>query len=172
MPFELVHFRESEQVIKKRKGMMKEVMTTLQYIDDVLYGSLCRGSLFRQALEDLGWRESGALSILEGRRYQYKGIKNRIAIEGSFSAYEYILEGLVRLQIGFDKGRLDAGILILTGLRGERTPYGSTVELVESEIEQLYPTISLPVCVVLFDVGSPFVDEEIPQIDSSTETPE
>ena len=112
------------------------------------------------------------MSILDGRRYQYKGIKNRIAIEGSFSAYEYILEGLVRLQIGFDKSRLDAGILILTGLRGERTPYGSTVELVESEIEQLYPTISLPVCVVLFDVGSPFMDEEIPQIDSSTETPE
>ena len=42
---------------------------------------------------------------------------------------------------------------------------------VESEIEQLYPTISLPVCVVLFDVGKSFhVDEEIPQIDSSTET--
>ena len=25
MPFELVHFRESEQVIKKKKGMMKEI---------------------------------------------------------------------------------------------------------------------------------------------------
>ena len=30
MPFELVHFRESEQVIKKKKGMKKEIMTTLK----------------------------------------------------------------------------------------------------------------------------------------------
>ena len=38
--------------------------------------------------------------------YQYKGFKRGVAIEGSFSAYEFILEGLFRLQLGFDKGQI------------------------------------------------------------------
>ena len=53
---------------------------------------------------------TGDLSILDGRRYQYKGFKKGVAIEGNFASYEYILEGLFRLQIGFDKGRIETGI--------------------------------------------------------------
>ena len=40
------------------------------------------------------------MRIIEGRRYMYKGVKRGIAIDGNISAYEYILEGMVRLQIG------------------------------------------------------------------------
>ena len=108
------------------------------------------------------WRENGTdeLKILEGRRYMYKGVKRGVAIEGNFSAYEFILEGALRLQIGFDKGKIESGILLLTSKRSEKTPYGSTAQMVKEEIEMLFPTISMPVSIALFDLGEPFIPEE------------
>jgi hypothetical protein len=85
------------------------------------------------ALKEHDWRE-GDLSILEGRRYQYKGIKREVAIEGSFSAYEFILEGLFRLQVGFDKGRIEIGILMLTAQRSENSKLGSSLDLAKAEV--------------------------------------
>jgi len=135
------------------------VQATMEYLDEVLYGSVHKGELMRQALEEMGWRDE-KVSILNGRRYQYKGFKKGIAIEGNLSAYEAILEGLIRLQIGYDKKKIEAGILVLTSQRSEKTPYGSTRKMLEEDMETLYPTISLPVSVALFDLGRPLVPEE------------
>src|SRR5210317_1737932 len=85
----------------------------------------------------------------------YKGFKRGVAIDGSFSAYEFIIEGMARLQIGFDTGKIEAGVLMLTAKRSEKSPYGSTVDMVKSEVAQLHPTISLPVSVALFNLGEP-----------------
>jgi len=100
------------------------------------------------------------LNFLDGRGYQFKGFKKGVAIEGNFSAYEFILEGLVRLQIAFDKKKIDSGILLLTSARSERTPYGSTRKMLEEDIQNLYPTISLPVSLGLFDLGKPTIPDE------------
>jgi hypothetical protein len=158
MPVEILHFRESDKILKD-KNLEKDVQITLEYIDDVLCGTIYRRELFRQALEEMDWRDSGNgnLKILDGRRYMYKGVKRGVAIEGNFSVYEVILEGLLRLQIGFDKGKIETGILILTSKRSEKTPYGSTSKMVNEEIEMLYPTISMPVSVALFDLGDPLI---------------
>ncbi len=160
MSFEILHFNGADKVLKKKK-MEKDVQSTLEYIDDALYGTLQRGVLLRQALTEMDWRHE-SYSILEGRRYYYKGFKNGVAIDGNFASYEYILDGLFRLQIGFDKGKIEAGLLLLTSERSEKTPYGSTRKLVEEEVKLLYPTISVPVTVALFDLGKPgiFVEEE------------
>ena len=88
---EILHFRDSDKILKE-KNMMKDVQTTLEYLADVLSGVQFKGELFRQALDDMGWRHDGTLNILEGRRYMYKGFKKGVAIEGNFSAYEYILK--------------------------------------------------------------------------------
>ena len=161
MPFELIHFRDADKILKSKR-MEKDVQATLEYVNDVLCGSLNRGELLRQALEEMDWRKNlEDLVILEGRRYRFKGFKKGIAIEGSFSAYEFILEGLVRLQIGFDKKKIESGILLLTSVRSEKTPYGSTRKMVEEDIQNLHPTISLPVSIALFDLGSPWVPEQI-----------
>jgi len=157
--FETLHFRDSEKILKQKK-MGNDVKSTLQYIDDVLTGVQFKGELFRQALDEMGWRENGTLNILEGRRYMYKGFKKGVAIEGNFSAYEFILEGLLRLQIGYDKGILETGILLLTSKRSEKSPYGSTSKMVKEEIEMLYPTISMPVTVALFDLDETDIMDE------------
>jgi hypothetical protein len=160
--FEILHFRGADKILKE-KNLDNDVRATLEYVDDVLYGTLHRRELFRQALDEMQWRENGTneLKILEGRRYMYKGVKREVAIEGSFSAYEFILEGLFRLQVGFDKGKIETGILLLTSKRSEKTPYGSTSKMVKEEIEMLYPTISMPVSIALFDLGEPLnLDEE------------
>jgi hypothetical protein len=94
------------------------------------------------------------------RGYQYKGFKKGVAIEGNFASYEYILEGLFRLQIGFDKGRIETGILMLTSERSEKSRLGTSVELAKLEVEQLYPTISMPVTIALFDLGTPELPDE------------
>lgn len=154
MPFEIIHFRGADDLLKE-KGMENDLQRTLEYLDNVLYGSIHRRELLREALSEMGWRNNRDLSILAGRRYYYKGIKQRVAIEGNFALYEYILEGLFRLQIGHEKEMIDVGILLLNGQRGDKTPYGSTRQLVEEEIKDLYPIIDLPVAVCLFDLGKP-----------------
>ena len=158
MSFEILHFRSAEEILKK-KGLLKDVQATMEYLDEVLYGTLHRRELMRQALAEMGWRES-SLNIIDGRRYQYKGFKKGVAIEGNLSVYEAILEGLIRLQIGYDKKKIESGILLLTSQRSNKTPYGSTRKMLEEDIENLYPTISLPVTVILFDLGRPEIEEE------------
>ena len=154
MPFEIFHFRESDRVLQE-KHLDRDFEATMQYLDDVLYGSLYHRELFRDALNETGWRENGNLQFLTGRRYSFKGYKNGIAIEANFQFYEYLLEGLFRLQVGFDKGLIEAGILLLTAKRSEKSPYGSSAKMVVEDVELLYPTIYLPLTVVLFDLGEP-----------------
>lgn len=154
MPFEILHFRDSARVIHDR-GMTSEITETLQYIENVLFRSFYRGNFLKTALEDMGWRENGLLRILDGRRYEFKGFRNRIAIEANLYVYEYLWDGLFRLQLGYDHGSLDCGLLLLSSQRSERSPLGTSQEIVTREIEALYPTISLPVSIVLFDLGTP-----------------
>ena len=158
---EVIHFRGAEKILKD-ENMHDDVLDTMEYLEDVLYGTLYRGELLRQALEEMGWRseDNGALKILDGRRYMYKGVKRDVAIEGNLSSYEFILEGLLRLQIGFDKGKLLAGVLMLTAQRSEKSTYGSSFDLAKSEVEMLYPTISMPVSVILLDLGRPMVFDD------------
>ena len=152
MPFELLHFNGSEKILKK-KDLLVDVLVTLQYIDDSFTGFSYGRERLRNVLDDMGW--IGApddMSIFDGRRFQHKGFKKRIAIEGNFSMYEYILEGLLRLQIAFDKKKIDAGILLLTAKRSEKSPYGSTKNLIEEDIKNLVPTITVPMSIALFDL--------------------
>jgi hypothetical protein len=166
MSFELLHFRDSDKILRKKK-MANMVLSTLHYLDDCLQGTLYRGELLRQALSDMDWRQE-PLSILDGRRYQYKGLRNQVAIDGSFSSYEYLQDALLRLQVGFDKKKIETGIVLLTAQRSEKSPLGSTRELVEQEIQDLYPTISMPVTIALFDLGEPGVRIE----ETEGETPD
>ena len=78
----------------------------------------------------------------------------------TFQHMNLYLEGLLRLQIGFDKGMIETGILLLTSKRSENSPYGSTSDMVKEEIEMLYPTISLPVSICLFNLEEPFLPDE------------
>ena len=107
----------------------------------------------------MGWCDANR-QILKGRRYLYKGLKKQVAIEGNFASYEYILEGLFRLQVGFDQSRIDTGVLMLTGQRSKKSQLGTTNDLVKTEIEMLYPTISMPVTIALFDLGSPCLPDD------------
>jgi hypothetical protein len=160
MPFEILHFRGSDEIIRS-KNLENDVQITLEYVNDALYGSIYRGELLRQALDEMDWRKNGngELKILDGRRYMYKGVKRKVAIEGNFSVYEYILEGLFRLQVGFDKGRIETGILMLTSMRSEKSSLGTSRDLAIAEVEMLYPTISMPVSIALFDLGPPIISD-------------
>lgn len=161
MPFEVHHFRDSKTILE-HKHILRDVTATLEYVHDALYGSIHYGELLRQALDEMQWRENGMeeLRILEGRRYAYKGIKRGVAIEANLHSYEYILEGLLKLQLGFVRDKVEAGVLLLTAKRGDKTPYGSTSQILVEEVNALYPTISLPVMVALFDLGEPWIAGE------------
>ena len=171
MPFEILHFRGSDKIIKN-KDMEKDVQATLEYIDDALYGSIYRRELLHQALDEMNWRENGSLNIIDGRRYQYKGFKKGVALEGdSFASYEYLWTGLLRLQVGFDKGLIETGILMLTAARSEKSSYGTSRELAEAEVELLFPTISLPVSIALFDLGAPIISNGTEEDNDGTPIP-
>ena len=171
MPFEIVHFRESETILKEKR-LVKDVKETLKYIDDALYGSLYRRELLRQALDEMDWRDNGSLNIIDGRRYQYKGFKKGVALEGdSFASYEYLWTGLLRLQVGFDKGLIETGILMLTAARSEKSSYGTSRELAQAEVELLYPTISLPCSIALFNLGAPAISNGTEENTDGTSIP-
>jgi hypothetical protein len=152
--FELVHFRGADKIIKEKK-MGNGIKQLMEYLNDCLFGTRHKGELMRQALTEMDWRQNGDLNILDGRRYFYKGFKNRVALDGSFSSYEYIQNALLKLQVGFDKKKIDMGIVMVTSQRSEKSKLGSTKSLVAQEIEMLHPTINLPVTIVLFDLGRP-----------------
>jgi hypothetical protein len=158
MSFEMLHFNDAEKVFTKKK-LTKDIQLTMQYVDETLQGRSYRGELLRQALSDMDWR-NGDLNILDGRRYYYKGMKKGVAIDGSFSSYEYLLTGLFRLQIGFVKETVDAGILLLPSTRGEKSPLGTTAQIVSTEIKMINKSITVPVCICLFDLGIPIASEE------------
>jgi hypothetical protein len=155
MPFEILHFRKADEILREKK-MTKEIKLAMEYLNDCLYGTYHKGEILRQALKEMDWRQNGDLNILDGRKYFYKGFRNRVAMDGSFSSYEYIHDALLRLQIGFDKDKIDMGIVLVTAQRSEKSPLGTTRDLVAHEIKMLYPTISLPVTVILFDLGKPW----------------
>jgi hypothetical protein len=154
MSYKMIHFRKAGEIIKEKK-MANGVKQLMEYLHDCLFGTRHKGELMRQALQEMDWRQNGDLNILDGRRYFYKGFKNRVAIDGSFSSYEYIQNALLKLQVGFDKKKIDMGIVMVTSQRSEKSKLGTTEELVAKEIEMLHPTINLPVTIVLFDLGRP-----------------
>jgi len=154
MPFEILHFRGSDKILRE-KNMTREIKLAMEYLNDCLYGTYRKGELLRQALQEMDWRQNGDLNVLDGRRYYYKGFRKRVAMDGSFSSYEYVQDALLRLQVGFDKKKIDMGIVLVTAERSEKSRLGTTRDLVCQEIEMLYPTISLPVMIALFDLGKP-----------------
>jgi hypothetical protein len=158
---EMLHFRDADKILKKKK-LLTDLTKTCGYLESVLDGARYKRNLFRLALDEMGWlpEKLEDLRFMDGRRYEYKGVKGEIAVEGSFSVYEYILEGIFRLQIGFDKGMIQAGVLMLTSLRGENSKYGTSTELAKTEVEMLYPTINLPVTIALLDIGKPMIIDD------------
>ena len=158
--FEILHFRGSDEVLEE-KNLFTDVQATMPYVDDVLTGALYKRELLRMALDEMDWSiDSDAMRIIEGRRYMYKGVKRGIAIDGNISAYEHLIEAAVRLQLGYDKQRIDAGILLVNSKRSDKSPYGTTADLIKSEIQTLYPTINLPVSVCLISTGNPVLFDE------------
>ena len=153
MSYKMMYFNRCGQVIKQKK-MTREIGELMEYLHDALYGTYHRSELLRQVLTEMEWRNEN-LNVLDGRRYCYKGLRNRIALDGSFSSYEYLQGALFRLQIGFDQKRIDAGIVLITSQRSEKSKLGTTEELAAREMEMLKPTIHLPVLIVLFDLGRP-----------------
>jgi hypothetical protein len=96
-------------------------------------------------------------------------------MDGSFSSYEYIQDALLRLQVGYAKKKIDMGVVLVTSQRSEKSKLGTTKDLVCQEIEMLYPTISLPVTIVLFDLGKPgelYADAETKPELNETELPD
>lgn len=160
MDFEIIHFRDADKILEE-KAMVSDLAMTVEFIFNALVGSRYRRDLLREALDDMYWRPEGIdLRILPGRRYMYKGLKGEIAIDGSFSSYEYLHTGLIRLQLGYDKGIIQSGILLLPANRGEKSPYGNTADMLKDEMEMLFPTISMPVTICLYDLGEPFLPDD------------
>jgi hypothetical protein len=156
MDYEIIHFSDAQQILED-KDMLNDLNNTCEYIYDAMAGFSYSREILRSALEDMNWREdTTTLNILEGRRYRYKGVKGEIAMDGNFSSYEYLHTGLFRLQVGYDKGNIVSGVLLLPSQRSEKSPYGNTLDMLKTEMEMLYPTISLPVSICLFNLEETF----------------
>ena len=69
MPFEVIHFRESDKILKEKR-LVKDVKETLEYIDDVLYALISDpdGLIHRVQPENyLGRNHGRVLSVYDDR---------------------------------------------------------------------------------------------------------
>jgi len=60
---------------------------------------------------------------------------------------------------------------MLTAARSEKSSYGTSKELAEAEVEMLYPTISMPVSIALFDLGPPIISDGTKETNDGTSIP-
>ena len=74
-------------------------------------------------------------------------------------------------KVGFDQGKIETGILMLTALRSEKSSYGTSRDLAEAEVEMLYPTISMPVSIALFDLETPVISNGEEENNDGTSIP-
>ena len=108
----------------------------------------------RQALDEMGWRENGSLNILDGRRYQYKGFKKGVALDGRFSL-RIILDGPISVSDRVsEREMIDCGILMLTAARSEKSSLGTSRDLAIAEVEYLSDIITMPVSIALLTWGA------------------
>ncbi|WP_319408767.1 hypothetical protein [uncultured Desulfosarcina sp.] len=152
MTFQLFHFRDSDRILKE-KSMLCYITLTMEHVFNAIKGVYLRNTLLRTVLDEMGWHQGDVWNIIAGRRCRYLGYKNGVAIEASFTDYSYIAEGLTCLQLGYDKGQIDVGILLLT-TRG--IPAGKekdTSVILNKDMGAMEPTIRLPVCICLYDFG-------------------
>ena len=83
MSYELLHFRGSEEILKN-KNLDRDVEVTMEYLNDAIYGTAHRREILRMVMDETAWRNGDDLNIIPGRRYSYKGLKKRVAVDGSF----------------------------------------------------------------------------------------
>ena len=139
MSYQLYHVRDAEAILKEKK-LLTHLTDTLKEIDQSVQGRTYKGTTLKSTLELMGWRDQpSSLSILEGRRYAYKGLYKRVALEANLINYEDILNCLFRLQVGFDRGLLDTGVVLLNSQRSEKSPLGSSFELAKPGCRKTVP---------------------------------
>ena len=55
MCHEMLHFRDSFAILKKKK-MMDDITETLEYLDTALWEAPNKGELLKEVLKEKGWR--------------------------------------------------------------------------------------------------------------------
>ena len=153
MSYEIIHLNGAKSILQS-KHLLHDVNVTMAYIDEMLSGSIRHSEQLIKALTVTDWRTNiEDLRIITGRKYMYKGYKQKTAISGNVIVYESLQNSLFRLQLGYDQGLIDAGIVLLNGARSEKSLIGTSRELAISEVELLSPTISMPITICLFDLS-------------------
>ena len=156
MMYHLFHFREAHKVFEQ-KAMASDVTMTVNHVLNSLNGAFRRNDLLRAALDEMGWYKGPVWNIIAGRRYRFLGYKHGVAIEAGLDTYDYIVEGLMTLQLGYDKGQIDAGILMLS-TQGSRICRDTDMnDLIVKDMGAMEPILSMPVSICLYDLNDPFI---------------
>jgi len=94
MPFELLHFRGAEKILK-RKTWIRWLRLLANRSKRFSMGLYAKGDCFAKPWMNLtGDKIQRKLKILPGRQYAFKGWRNGIAIDGNFASYEAIWDSL------------------------------------------------------------------------------
>ena len=153
MPYQLYHFNGSKEFIKSN-SMVSDLAMTAQHVLNTISGAFLREQLLRIALDEMGWTQGDTWNIVAGKKCRYLGCKRGVGLEANLGIYDYIVEGAMRLQVGYDKGQIDAGILLLTNQGMPKCMEEDIYPQLEKDMNALAPTISLPLCICLYDFSN------------------
>ena len=151
MSFQVFHFHDSERIFRNR-SMISDVAMTTQHVFNALNAPIDQGKPLRIALDEMGWHQGDTWNIIAGHHFQFEGFKNAVALKVSLISYEFILEDLAHLQLAFDKGMIDAGLLLLTTWQMPICDRQDWKTVLTKDMDALSPTISLPVSVCLYEL--------------------
>ena len=151
MHFQLFHFHGSDKILEQ-KIMVCDVAMTVEHVFNALNGRQPSDPLVRVALGEMGWHKENT-NLGAEHNCRFEGLKNGVGLEVCLDAYGSLVQGLVNLQMAFDQGQIDVGILLLSA-RGipERDSENLKIVLTR-DMDALASIISLPVTVSLYDLG-------------------
>lgn len=130
---------------KEVSSDLKEVIDEL----DIKYGTSGDfGRYFREELKQRGWDHKGKVIPELSIRYEFR--KENLGVETQFSNVARFYSDIFKLQLSFDRGLIDGGVLILP-TKQHANQIGSNLanfERAKEELVESKPLYSVPVWLV------------------------
>lgn len=136
------------RLIAKEKSASEDIEEAIEKLDIEFGTSGDFGDYFRAELKDRGWSYKGTVIPELTIRYGFR--KNQLGVETQFSNVARFYSDIFKLQLSYNRDKIDAGVLILP-TKQHANQIGSNLanfERAEEELVQSRPMYSVPLWII------------------------
>jgi len=141
-------FRHARDIINS-KGLLSDVDSIISELHHGWLQGHASVSFQKQILIKHKWATEHPIGITD-RRYAYDGFKDGLAFEIEWSVSEKILEIILKMQYGFVKGEVEAGLIVNIRSDSKNSPILLEEAGGAKEIEEMKYIVTVPLYLVVF----------------------